>query len=328
MTSRQRAGRPCRKPNDRAILFGALILAAGEDEYVLIEDIVRANKSTIARAEFGRGGHLLRRCRRRRVVTTLLVLAWAPVAPATADAAAPDPSEQAAALAAALAAAEPLAATPEMSTWALRHAGVEGDALGRLRRLHGLLTGRSPNAFVEEASRTPTAAEAFATRRADCLGFALTLVALARAARVDAGFALQVAAVAAEDRGSLRIATNHVVVAFAGRVFDLGGEAEQTPRRHRPIGDRTALALFHSNRGAHALAAGADEEAVERLYRALRHDPSLTWVWSNLGVALRRTGDAAGAVLAHEMALRIDPFDPTAHRNLELVRAGPAAPRR
>ncbi|HEV8631304.1 MAG TPA: tetratricopeptide repeat protein, partial [Thermoanaerobaculia bacterium] len=60
-------------------------------------------------------------------------------------------------------------------------------------------------------------------------------------------------------------------------------------------------------------------EALELLYRALRLDPSLTAAWTNLGVALRRAGDATGAVMAYEMALRIDPSDAAARRDLALA---------
>jgi Flp pilus assembly protein TadD len=49
----------------------------------------------------------------------------------------------------------------------------------------------------------------------------------------------------------------------------------------------------------------------------VRLDPSLESTWTNLGVALRRSGDPAGAILAHEMALRIDARDEAACRNLE-----------
>lgn len=58
----------------------------------------------------------------------------------------------------------------------------------------------------------------------------------------------------------------------------------------------------------------------ELLYSAVRLDPSLPWVWTNLGVALRRSGDADGAVLAYEMALRLDPSDPATQRNLAVAR--------
>ncbi|MCB1058578.1 MAG: hypothetical protein KDD11_23990 [Acidobacteria bacterium] len=215
----------------------------------------------------------------------------------------------------------PTAVTVEMQAWA-HHAvaGVEDD-LSRLRALHGPLTREGAQKVHEILGPTPTAALAFASRRADCVGFALLLVTLARSVGIDAGYVLVATEQPAAGLGSLRVLRSHLAVTFADRVFDLAGEEAFVPARHHRILDRSALAVFYSNRGAQELASGHAAEAVDFLWQALRLDPSLGPVWSNLGVALRRSGDAAGAVLAHEMALRLDPGDANALLNLSIARA-------
>lgn len=226
------------------------------------------------------------------------------------------------------AAAKPVDLSPLEPTWAMRswsqawlaHEGRHLNELGRLRRLADLLT-REPSLAIHEVSEpTPTAGEAFLSRRADCVGFALLLASLARSAGVPVEFALIAGVRSLDERRTLRIRREHLAVTYAGRVFDLGGETAFDPEHDRAVGERTATALFLSNRGAQRLTAGHLDDAVETLWRALRFDTSLPSIWTNLGVALRRAGDATGAVLAHEMALRIDPADEAALRNLAIAR--------
>jgi tetratricopeptide (TPR) repeat protein len=201
-----------------------------------------------------------------------------------------------------------------------------GDPLSRLRGLFTALT-VGPLAVTDDSTRTPTAAEAFATRRADCVGFALLFAALAREGGLEPGFAVSSTVEPEAGRTRLLVQRGHLVATFGGRVFDLGGEQPLDPVRHQVVSERTALALFHSNRGAQDLAGGRATAAIERFYDAVRLDPSVAWVWTNLGVALRRAGDAAGAVLAHEMALRLDPSDLAARRNLAAARSAAARKR-
>jgi tetratricopeptide (TPR) repeat protein len=216
--------------------------------------------------------------------------------------------------------------TAAMVAWSrswLAREGHDLEPLERLRRLHDLLVRGESTAIREIVEPTPTAAEAFATRRADCVGFALLLASLANVAGVPVDFALvdEAEVTPVEARGTLRIRRLHLAVTASGRVFDLGGESAFDPRLDRTIGERSATALYLSNRGAQTLAGGRLDAAIELLWNALRFDNSLASVWTNLGVALRRRGDSTGAILAHEMALRLDPSDATVRNNLALARA-------
>lgn len=220
---------------------------------------------------------------------------------------------------------DPLAVSPEMRDWVERVLGDEGSAsvpqaLLKLRRLHEALTEAGAAGIAEIAEPTPTAEEAFTSRRADCLGFALLFVALARERGIGAGFALVAEVASIDRRAGLWVQRGHFTALYEGRVFDLGGERALDPARDAPVTDRAAVALFLSNRGAQSLVAGEAGAAVELFYRAVRSDPSVPWVWSNLGVALSRAGDLEGAILAQEMALRLAPGDATAQRNLAAAR--------
>lgn len=226
---------------------------------------------------------------------------------------------------------QPLEVSPAMHAWVEAELGEAraplppppppSEGLGRLRRLQALLTGESPTRIQEVAEPTPTAAEAFEGRRADCVGFALLVVALARDRGVPAQFLLSLRIERTSRQGTLRIRRGHLAATYSGRVFDFVGERAFDPRQDSLLSDRTAIALFLSNRGAQSLLAGRPDDAVELFYQSMRFDPSIPYVWSNLGVALHRGGDAVGAVLAQEMALRLDPVDESARRNLALARS-------
>ena len=217
----------------------------------------------------------------------------------------------------------PLELSAAMREWSRSAFATGGDELEGLRHLLGLLTEGGSAAIREIPGPTPTAAEAFASRQADCVGFALLFVALGRAADLEVEFVLSTVVERIDDDGTLRIRRSHLAAVHGDRVFDLGGEWPFDPALHRRVSDRTATAIFLSNRGAQSLAAGRLHDAIEVLWRALRFDPSLSWVWTNLGVALRRAGDSTGAVLAHEMALRLDPADSAARRNLDVALTAP-----
>ena len=137
---------------------------------------------------------------------------------------------------------------------------------------------------------TPTAAEAFTDRAAGCVGFALLLVSVACGVGVEARFALSPVVEEVVERGSLRERRLHLAATFADRVFDLGGEAPLRPGPARPIADRTALALYHSNRGVQTLRSEDAAGAVHHLWKAVQLEPSLESTWTNLGVARGRSG--------------------------------------
>ncbi len=195
-------------------------------------------------------------------------------------------------------------ASPERRLEALVEALIHGRGLGEL-------------GFPEP---TPTAAEAFRKRQANCVGFALLFVALAREADVPAFFVVVPQRRDGAREDDLRVIEDHLAAGavVGGRLllYDFGGRIRRPPPTSRPVSDLTALAIFQSNRGTEMLAAGRLQEAMARLELATRLDPDLAAAWVNLGVARRRTGDLAGAEDAYRRALDLDPRHPGARDNL------------
>lgn len=210
--------------------------------------------------------------------------------------------------------------TPEMRSWVRRE--VKGSQPEeRLDRLLAAILDPAGLGLKYEPGTTRTAAEAFDARRANCLAFTSLFVGLARELGIDA-FYLGVDDVERFEReGDLLVISGHV---SAG--FDLGGgkikilEFTSAPkaeyRRTRRLRDATAVALFHSNRGAEALRSGQTDPALPWLRKAVILDPELGDAWVNLGVALRRSGDVAGAERSYRKALEAAPATVSAYHNL------------
>jgi Flp pilus assembly protein TadD len=210
--------------------------------------------------------------------------------------------------------------TPEMQAWASRE--VKGSQPEeRLEHLLAALLDPHTLGLQYEAGSTRTAAEAYAARRANCLAFTSLFVGMARAVGIEA-FYLGVDDVERFERdGDLLVISGHV---SAG--FDLGGgktkvleftNAPKADYRHtRRLADLTAIALFHSNRGAEILRGGSTERALPWLQKAVIIDPELGDAWVNLGVALRRSGDLEGAERSYRKALEVAPATASAYPNL------------
>ena len=171
-----------------------------------------------------------------------------------------------------------------------------------------------------EARSTGTAKEVFQNRRANCLAFTSLFVGLAREVGVPVVY-LDVDDIERfEKEGDLVVVSGHVSAGFktghALKILDFSLAPPAEYRRVEPISDLTAIALFHSNRGAEALRTGRNEDALEWLRKAVAIDPELGGAWINYGVSLRRTGDAKGAEAAYRKALEADPHALSAYQNL------------
>lgn len=171
-----------------------------------------------------------------------------------------------------------------------------------------------------EARSTGTAREVFRSRRANCLAFTSLFVGLAREVGVPVIY-LDVDDVERfEKEGDLVVVSGHVSAGFNTgthlRILDFSAAPPTEYRRVYPISDMTAIALFHSNRGAEALRTNKNAEALEWLRKAVALDPELGSAWVNYGVSLRRSGDVKGAEEAYRKALEADPNAVSAYQNL------------
>ena len=171
-----------------------------------------------------------------------------------------------------------------------------------------------------EARNTATAEEVFRNRRANCLAFTSLFVGLAREVGVPVVYLSIDDVERFEKEGDLVVVSGHVSAGFntgsSLKILDFSLAPPTEYRRVEPMSDLTAIALFHSNRGAEALRQSNNQEALEWLRKAVTIDPGHGGSWINYGVALRRTGDVKGAEAAYRKALEADPNAVSAYQNL------------
>ncbi|MFL6258387.1 MAG: tetratricopeptide repeat protein [Thermoanaerobaculia bacterium] len=218
----------------------------------------------------------------------------------------------------------PFEVTDEMRTWVHAQVPDTGAPEQRLERLLLAIVDPAGLGLSYEGGSTNTAREAFANRKANCLGFTSLFVGLARELGIPA-FYLGVDDVERFEReGDLLVISGHVSAGFG-----LGGgkikileftNAPKADYRHiRRLGDLTAIALYHSNHGAELLRAGRMNESLPWLRKAVEIDPELGDGWIDLGVGLRRAGDLTGAEAAYRRALEVNPQGAAAYQNLAVL---------
>jgi Flp pilus assembly protein TadD len=190
----------------------------------------------------------------------------------------------------------------------------------RLQRVLSALLRKEGLALVYQAGTTGTAQEVFASHRANCLGFTSIFVGMARELGVDV-FYLDIGDVEKFEReGNLVVESGHITagygVASMLRILEFTPVANPNYRQLHRVSDRTAIALYYSNRGAELLRSGNERAALDWLRKAIVLDPELARGLINYGVALRRTGDLAGAEATYRKALEVDPGAVAAYQNL------------
>jgi Flp pilus assembly protein TadD len=214
----------------------------------------------------------------------------------------------------------PFQITDEMRTWVHSQVPEETPVEERLDLLLAGLLDPDRLRIQYEARATGTAADVFQNRRANCLAFTSLFVGLAREVGVPVVY-LDVDDIERfEKEGDLVVVSGHVSAGFntghALKILDFSLAPPAEYRRVEPISDLTAIALYHSNRGAEALRTGRNGDALEWLRKAVAIDPELGGAWINYGVALRRSGDPQGAETAYRKALEADPNALSAYQNL------------
>jgi Flp pilus assembly protein TadD len=214
----------------------------------------------------------------------------------------------------------PWQVTSEMRQWVHREVPDNLAVEDRLQRLLSALLGKEGLALVYQAGTTGTAPEVFASHRANCLGFTSIFVGMARELGVEV-FYLDVGDVEKFEReGNLVVESGHITAGYGAasllRILEFTPIATPNYRLLRRISDRTAIALYYSNRGAELLRSGDEHGALVWLRQAIVLDPELARARINYGVGLRRTGDLAGAEAAYRKALEADPGAVAAYQNL------------
>lgn len=229
-----------------------------------------------------------------------------------------------------LVASSPRGATPDVDVLALPDAGhaLVRDVvrkhtypLDRLAALEKLFDEGQPLAMRYDAAATLTVAEAFQRKVGNCLTFTQVFIALAREAGLDARFEEVAIPYTWEQMGAAITLNRHIAVfgfeAGASYEVDFGHLIAGFPAfDKRVVSDRRARAQYFNNLGAEALSRLEFETAIRHLNRALILEPRLSFVWSNLGVALMQVGEVENAERSYLHALELDHFDLSAMSNL------------
>lgn len=214
----------------------------------------------------------------------------------------------------------PFEVTPEMLEWARKVDPQASDSLIRLKRLQRALFDTGEFKFIYDGNITATAADAFESRRGNCLSFTALFIALSRGLGMRTSLVTVQRKVEVSREEDLVIISRHVVAGYslAGRLhlYDFYVASDQPYVQRRVIDDVTASAFYHTNIGSVALKQGDIEGALTNLELATQLAPDVAAVWVNLGVARRRLGDLTGAAQAYEKALLAEPGNPSALTNL------------
>ncbi|MCB1560623.1 MAG: tetratricopeptide repeat protein [Xanthomonadales bacterium] len=161
-----------------------------------------------------------------------------------------------------------------------------------------------------DESATYTVAQSWDQRRANCIGFTLLFLALAREAGLSARAQEIPQTLIWQQSGTTLYRNSHVNLRL-----------QTGPRRYTvdvarnfviSVGDPVAisgqrlLAHYHNNIAIKQMAQGRIDAALTRMEATLRLDPDYPVHWGNTGVIRLRSGDEAGAETAYRHALALD----------------------
>jgi Flp pilus assembly protein TadD len=163
-------------------------------------------------------------------------------------------------------------------------------------------------------------ATAYATREANCLGFTLLFVVLARKAGLqaqarDAGETLTWREIDGTVYRSDHVNAS-VLIDKDRYTLDVAGATVFAVRPPKPISDAQLLARYRNNFAIAAMQEGRLADALREIDAAIALDPDHAQFWSNAGVIHLRTGDAVAAERAYLRALALQPDNTNALLNL------------
>ena len=214
-----------------------------------------------------------------------------------------------------------LALSPEMREFLSRYVLQYGNPQTRLELLTLAISSSGVLNFKYDENLSLTAAEAFRARAGNCIGFANMMVALARAAGLDARYQeVFIRPEWSDYEDDTVLLFNHVNVLVNTQrlswVVDISGMKIHPTERRRIIDDSYARALFLNNIAVESLLVNDLPTAYAYMRKAIESDATATDPWVNLGVLYGRNGQLDDAAFAFNRALAIDPAEHSAMSNL------------
>lgn len=219
----------------------------------------------------------------------------------------------------------PFHASPEMIAWAedATAAVSRSEPRRRLTQLQRAFFDTEGAGFTYDDSRTLTAADAFQTRRGNCMSFTALFIAMSRSLGIETVL-LEVEREPEIDRqDSLVVVNRHVAAAYSSgpqmAIFDFYLNSDVPVTGREVIDDVFASAIHHNNLGGVALRENRLGEALKNLEMATTLAPTWPPGWVNLGVARVQNDDVEGALAAYGRALANDPRNSSALNNLSIL---------
>ena len=210
--------------------------------------------------------------------------------------------------------------TEEMRQWLRESVKTGPSPRDTIEELLLAMTGREGLGLVFARGHTATAEEVFQSRQANCLAFTHLMVGLSRELGIPTYYVNYELVERFRRSGDLIVVSGHVSAGYGsgpeGYLLEFGDLVNLDRSQARPITDLNALARYYSNRAAELITDGEVEAALGWAETTTRLDPSLVQGWSNLGVALRRSGRLDQAERAYIQATAVGSGYHVAYHNL------------
>ena len=196
----------------------------------------------------------------------------------------------------------------------------------RLERLVRFMFDPDGLGMIYQHDGNYTVAEAWRTRKANCLTFTLLTIALAREAGIDA-YGQEIARTLSwYSEGDTLYFSNHVNTGIRVNQhrfsIDVASDSVLAGEPPKRISDDRLLAIYYSNRAASLLAENKLTEAGAYMAAALRMDDGYASAWNNVGVLSLRQGRPDEAERHFLKALEVDRLHDGALMNLASLYAG------
>jgi Flp pilus assembly protein TadD len=210
--------------------------------------------------------------------------------------------------------------SPEMEAYAKRHLGPLLRQPDPRQALIEVMYQKSGLQLTYDATRTRSAAEAFAAREGNCLSLVIMTAAFARWMDLPVSFQAVETDETYTRSGGLTLASQHVNLVLGALpirspisrglddslVVDFLPASELRGHRTRPLQAQTIVAMYYNNRAAEALAAGKVGPAYWLARSAVLHDPAYINASNTLGVIYARAGHDDAAERAFRQVLDRD----------------------